>query len=69
MIGLNDRWFVFYWRAEKEDPWQTSQPFTLGEIIDGHVEMEFPDGSSLPMNDVDWASDDIMYEMVPARKH
>lgn len=68
MIGLNDVWYVFYWKADEKDVWQVSQPITMGEIIDGGVELEFPDGDSLPLNDVDWGNDLIMYETVPSRR-
>lgn len=67
MTGLNDRWFIFYWKQEEADTWQVSQPLTMGEIIEGGVELGFPDGGTLPLSDVDWGNDLIMYETVPAR--
>lgn len=68
MQSINSIWFIFYWRPDEDEPYRVSQPFTLGEIIEGKIEMEFPDGSSLPMNDVDWGSDDLLVAQVPARE-
>jgi hypothetical protein len=34
--------------------------FTIGEFIDG-AELEFSDGSTLPMNDIDWETDEVEY--------
>lgn len=67
MLGLNDEWFVFYWRPSKSVEWLVSQPITMGEIIEGDVELELSDGGSLPLNDVNWGVDFIMYASVPSR--
>lgn len=69
MIGINERYFVFYWRAEPTDQFQVSQPITIGELIEGQVELEFPDGDTLPLNDVDWGNDDIKMDFIPQRKN
>jgi len=47
--------------------WLVSQPITMGEMIDGNVELELSDGDSLPLNDIDWGNDFVMYDTVPAR--
>lgn len=67
MEKINDIWFIFYWRNSSDEPYLVSQPFTMGEIIEGGIEMEFNDGSSLPINDVDWAGDELLVAQVPAR--
>jgi len=34
--------------------------YTIGEFIDG-VELEFSDGGTLPMKDIDWCEDSVEY--------
>lgn len=64
MKGINSFHFVFYYReqvapGEKENTWLVSQPITLGEIIEGDVELELSDESTLPFNDIDWSNVDM----------
>lgn len=64
MIGINQSRFVFYWRGNEEDELKMSQSVTLGDVIDGHVELQFDDDTTLPLNDVDWGNDELYWEMV-----
>ncbi len=65
---VNDLMYVWYWRNSKEDEWSISQPVTLGEIID-NCELDFNDGGSLPLDDIDWGNDEVFIFPVPPRKY
>lgn len=65
---VNDLMYVVYWRNSKDDKWSISQPVTLGELIDD-AEFEFDDGGSLPLHDVEWGHDEILFFPVPPRKY
>lgn len=69
MDDINDYMFVFYWRNQNEGDWSISQPVSMGEIIDGGVELEFMDGGTLPFNDIDWGHDGFKLTQVPPRKY
>jgi hypothetical protein len=76
MDSINDYMFVFYWRPvanskyhENPKEWRISQPVSLGELIDGRVELELSDGGSLPVNDINWGEDEVKVTMVPPRKY
>jgi hypothetical protein len=69
MDDINDYMFVFYWRNQDKGEWSISQPVSMGELIDGGVELEFMNGDSLPLNDVNWGKDGFKVVQVPARKY
>jgi hypothetical protein len=69
MDDINDYMFVFYWRGDSKDSWSVSQPVSLGEIMDGGVEFDFHDGGSLPVSDINWATDEVKISQVPPRKY
>lgn len=76
MDNINDYMFVFYWRPpadskhhENPTEWRISQPVSLGELIDGQVELDLHNGESLPMNDINWGEDEFKVSMVPPRKY
>jgi len=69
---VNDLMYVVYWRADNSYEWSVSQPVTLGELID-NAELDFGDdddtGGSLPINDIDWGRDEVLFYPVPPRKY
>lgn len=69
MDNINDYMFVFYWRNQDKGAWLIAQPVSMGEIIEGGVELEFMNGDSLPLNDIDWCKDGFKMTMVPPRKY
>ena len=69
MDDINDYMFVFYWKNKTDTNWLVSQPVSLGEIIDGEVEFDFMNGECLPINDIDWETDDVKISQVPPRKY
>lgn len=69
MDSINDYMFVFYWRESPKDKFAVSQPVSLGELIDGGVELELDDGGTLPLHDIDWSRDQVKVTQVPPRKY
>ena len=69
---VNDLMYVVYWRNSSKDKWSISQPVTLGEIIDD-AELDFGDdeenGGSLPLHDIEWGHDEVLFYPVPPRKY
>ena len=66
---VNDLMYVIYWRNSSKDEWSISQPVTLGEIIDD-AELDFgEDNGSLPMHDIEWGHDEVLFYPVPPRKY
>lgn len=68
MQSINNIIFVFYYRQKGDDRWEVSQPVTLGEIIDGNVELSLSDESTLPMNDIDWSADELQAIIISGKK-
>lgn len=65
---VNDLMYVWYWRNSKDDVWSISAPVTLGEIID-NCELDFNNGGSLPLSDIEWGRNEVYVFPVPSRTY
>ncbi len=51
-----------HWDEYPKGIWLVStNVFTIGDFIDGHVDLDFKGGGSLPVNDIEWSSDEVKY--------
>lgn len=68
MKAINDVRFVFYYKQAGKNigpkEWIVSEPVTLGKLIEGNVELALSDDSTLPLNDVDWANDELQVVII-----